>query len=350
MSRFLLLSLVALSLLAADDPPKPPAEPSSELKIPTGGPDLLLKFIRESRPRVRTKADFDVMIQAADQVLGHAEAKDDQKSAARMMKMSLLYTASNRLGADFHQRFDAYTAQVIKELPDADEAASAKGFQWLKKYYTPPDRIDAKGVPELLELGKKHPQNTLVAQVFSMYAGTISGDQEAIDFLKQAVEIYGQTPTGERFKGMLTNRQILGQPMEIAGPTLDGKSFEMSSLQGKVILVDFWATWCGPCVRELPHVKKVYEKYREQGFEVVAISLDNDRAALEKFVKERQVPWVQIIFQNEKERGWDNPLARRYGIDSIPATFLIGRDGRVVARDLRGEKQLEDAVTAALKK
>ena len=183
-----------------------------------------------------------------------------------------------------------------------------------------------------------------------MYAGTLSGDKEAIDFLRQAAEIFGSTPAGERFKGMLANRQIIGQAMEIAGPTLEGKTFELASLKGKVILVDFWATWCGPCVGELPSVKKVYEKYREQGFEVVAISLDDDRAALEKFVKDRQVPWVQIIFTEEKDRGWENPLARRYGIDSIPATFLIGRDGKVVARDLRGEKQLEEAVTAALKK
>jgi thiol-disulfide isomerase/thioredoxin len=320
------------------------------LKAPEGGPAELLQFVRETRGRIRTKADLNVVIEALDRLLTHGEATNEHRASARLLKMSLLFSAGNRFGAEFHQQLESFAEQVIKDLPDSDEAASAKGFRWLRKYFTPPDRVDSKGLPELLELGKKHPKNALIGQVFALYASTLDADKDAIAFLTEASKIFDGTPMGERFRGMLANKQIMGQPMEVAGPTIDGQDFNLAKWKGKVILVDFWATWCGPCIGELPHVKKVYEKYREQGFEVVGISLDESREALEKFVKDRQIPWVQIIFPEAKERGWNNPLARRYGIDAIPATFLIGRDGKVAARDLRGLQRLEEAVEAELKK
>lgn len=346
----LLMLLLGGSLSLIQEPPPSAVETPSTLKVPEGGPAELLQFVREARGRIRTKADLNTVVEALDRLLSHREANDEQKASGRLLKMSLLFSAGNRFGAEFHQQLESFTEQIIKELPDSDEAASALGFRWLRKHYTPPDRLDTKGLPELFDLGKKHPKNVLISQVFALYANSVTAEKDAIEFLKEACKIYEGSPMGERFRGMLANKQIMGQPLELVGPTLDGQEFDLAKWKGKVILVDFWATWCGPCVGELPHVKKVYEKYREQGFEVVGISLDDSREALEKFVKDRQIPWVQIIYQDQKDRGWNNPLARRYGIDAIPATFLIGRDGKVVARDLRGLQRLEEAVEAELKK
>jgi thiol-disulfide isomerase/thioredoxin len=114
------------------------------------------------------------------------------------------------------------------------------------------------------------------------------------------------------------------------------------------VLVDFWATWCGPCIAEIPNVLEQYEKYHDKGFEVVGVSLDQDREALEKFVAEQKIPWP-ILFEKPEGEGWQHPLATFYGITGIPTVVLIGRDGKVITLDARGEK-LGDRLDELFKK
>jgi thiol-disulfide isomerase/thioredoxin len=140
-----------------------------------------------------------------------------------------------------------------------------------------------------------------------------------------------------------------GQEVEIAGPTVQGPEFDLRALRGKVVLVDFWATWCGPCVAELPHVREVYDRYHARGFEVVGVSLDHSRDKLAEYVKEKQIPWPQVFFDEEGKRGWANPLARRYEVTGIPEMFLVDQDGHVVPGNVRGE-ELEPAVARLLGK
>ncbi len=114
---------------------------------------------------------------------------------------------------------------------------------------------------------------------------------------------------------------------------IDGTLVDLAAYRGKVVLVDFWATWCGPCVGELPHLKTAYEKHHAAGFEIIGVSLDKDGEKLAAFTKENAMPWPQIF----DGQGGQNKLAQAYGIRSIPATFLLDRDGKIAAKGLRGD-------------
>jgi thiol-disulfide isomerase/thioredoxin len=126
---------------------------------------------------------------------------------------------------------------------------------------------------------------------------------------------------------------------------LEGKALSLASYRGKIVLVDFWATWCGPCVAELPTVLKAYEKYHGKGFEIVGISLDKEEAKLRQFIKDKKMTWAQYF----DGKGWQNKLSTKYGVNSIPATYLLDGEGKIVAKDLRGEA-LEEAIAKHLPK
>ena len=130
--------------------------------------------------------------------------------------------------------------------------------------------------------------------------------------------------------------ELLGQTLEIDGPTVDGLPFDWASHRGKVVLVDFWATWCGPCRAELPNLKRCYEKYHDRGFDVVGISLDQDLAVLKQFLSDEQISWPNLF--DETSNGWDNPIAARYGVKSIPTALLVDREGKVISTSARGEE------------
>ena len=113
---------------------------------------------------------------------------------------------------------------------------------------------------------------------------------------------------------------------------LDGKPISLADYRGKVVLLDFWAVWCGPCLGEIPRIKAVYERYHDKGFDVIGVSLDEDAAVLHEFIKEKEVPWRQIL----DGEGFGGTLAKRYGVRSIPAPFLIDREGKVISVKARG--------------
>ena len=122
---------------------------------------------------------------------------------------------------------------------------------------------------------------------------------------------------------------------------LDGKPISLADYRGKVVLLDFWAVWCGPCLGEIPRIKAVYEKYHDKGFEVISVSLDEDEAALRAYVKENEMPW-RHIFDGQK---WSGHLVEQYGVRGIPAPFLIDREGKVISVKARGT--LLDELVAA---
>lgn len=210
----------------------------------------------------------------------------------------------------------------------------------------------------------------------SRYAGQASLPMEAENFLRAWKEaVPGSYEEGwEHFKtsadagirqASLEKLQSAGRmakPLELAFTAADGRPVDLKNLRGKVVLIDFWATWCGPCIAELPNVKRVYSTYRDKGFEVIGISLENGRllpadtpeqtatklAAAKKvlmdFTKREQMPWPQHF----DGKYWKNEFAVQFSIGSIPAMFLLDQEGRVVSTNARGPL-LEQEVKRLLK-
>lgn len=127
---------------------------------------------------------------------------------------------------------------------------------------------------------------------------------------------------------------------DIELPDPEGKMRRLSDLRGKVVLLDFWASWCRPCRMENPNVVRLYHQYKDKGFEVFSVSLDNNRDGWLNAIKSDGLIWPNHV---SDLRGWSSAGGRQYGIMSIPATVLIDREGRVLARNLRGQ-QLEQTL------
>ncbi len=137
--------------------------------------------------------------------------------------------------------------------------------------------------------------------------------------------------------GVRSREQLTaGQPVQIAGPTLDGGRYDLAQHRGRVVVVDFWATWCPPCVAELPNVRAVYDEYHDRGVDFVSVSLDTEREKLEGAVKAKAIPWPQIFFDPKAPPTQELHPAERYGIDAIPCLLVLDRDGKLLARGVRG--------------
>lgn len=150
----------------------------------------------------------------------------------------------------------------------------------------------------------------------------------------ETVQIYK-----DRFVG---SKSISSAPMDtqegnlapdFTGTTPDGKQISLQDYRGKYVLIDFWASWCGPCRKENPTVVKAYNQFKDRGFDILGVSLDNDKSNWEKAIAKDGLVWKQV----SELKGWSGSTAKKYGVRNIPTNFLIDPDGMIVARSLRGD-------------
>lgn len=128
---------------------------------------------------------------------------------------------------------------------------------------------------------------------------------------------------------------------EISLPDPDGKVISLSSLRGNIVLIDFWAAWCGPCRKENPNVVRLYHKFHDKGFEIFGVSLDKSKTSWVKAIQKDKLTWTHV----SDLKYWKSAAAGLYGVNSIPFTVLIDKEGKIIAKNLRGqslERKLEE--------
>jgi len=148
------------------------------------------------------------------------------------------------------------------------------------------------------------------------------------------------------YEGILRRWELLGKPMPIWGADMSGNRFDERTLDGKVVLLDFWATWCGPCLAKLPHLRLLYQRYKDRGFEIVSYSVDADQERLLDYLARNPLPWITLSQNTTLQAGLPS-LSSYYGAKSLPVVLLRDRSGKAVLLDARGEK-LEEMLEALL--
>ena len=340
--------------------------------LPEGTPEQMMQFIaglKQANVRPASRKEMmaymrdvaAVSLQAADKILAQVKPADPLHDPAAKMKLESLMMLG-RFGDEKAAADMATYAATLTNSPSKDLANEARRLVLVSEAQQILSSGDAKAAEGLVAktaaMLAADPDDVQSAGLAMQLAGAFEHMPGGEAVAAAAYRSFGPAMAkssneqiqkmGEGFAGTLRRLSLPGHPMEINGTLLNGKPFDQKTLAGKVVLVDFWATWCGPCVAEIPNVLEQYEKYHKDGFEVVGISLDQEREALEKFVTDQKLPWP-ILFEEPKGDGWQHPLATFYGISGIPTVVLIGRDGNVITLDARGEK-LGERLDAIFKK
>ena len=197
------------------------------------------------------------------------------------------------------------------------------------------------GLKELERVGnllsKDYPNEHMPYAMLNAFARMTPDPGKGVKILKRLAALDSSDPKIARIvsqaKGELKKREALGKPLDMKFKSLTGNEVDLSKMKGKVVLIDFWATWCGPCVREIPSVKKTYDKLNAKGFEIIGISMDSDKNKLEDFLAKNDMPWPQFF----DGKGWKTSLAVEHGISSIPAMWLVDKKGNLVDQNARAD-------------
>ena len=335
-------------------------ESDPNYRVPNGSPAKILAFVKEleqRRPKFSSPDEYSdhmvktqkAMIRAGDKIL---TLSTDEKTLQEVLSKKLIGTILLATGGSESpekaleevQRLRNDKRQAVAEVAN-DYLVVAKSLNLNSMSTAERTQLTDDAVSRTRE--KKFSMESVSDVQFLATQLLKSGEADSAASLygRLADEIVNSEADPKtkayatQFRGQANRIRLAGSKLELDGKLLNGSDFDWEAYRGKVVLVDFWATWCGPCLADMPNIQATYNKYREKGFDVVAVSLDNDRRAVERFVRERSLPWVQIVDNAPRTtEGKRQTLADRYNIFSIPTAFLVDRDGKVVSTSARGEE------------
>ena len=341
---------------AAKKDAKKPIAPDL-LPVPDGTPEQLIQFLdklSQIEPPARdpkTIQEFSrkvgaAALQAAEKILAK-KPNQEQAAYAVNVKLEVLAMLDQSGQKEAFVKLQAFPAELQKlGLPEL--ARPANGVL-LQARLARAEGARVEILKQLVEDIRKHLSAGPLDPADTSLAVSAALAAEKVDRAGLAANAYGSFAKafaaskddrmrafGAKLQGAARRLTLLGKPLELQGVTVDGKALDWTRYRGKVVLVAFWATWCGPCRVEIGGILKNYEAYHDRGFEVVAVSMDLKKPDLESFLSENKLPWTVLFDQALRTDAADNTMDTRYGIITIPELILVGSDGKVVSMDVRG--------------
>jgi thiol-disulfide isomerase/thioredoxin len=316
----------------------------NELKSVLTTPDVLLDPALRKAAAPNAIPIIKRMVAGLDEV---AQIQPEAKSEIADTKLEFLTILSVFGDPDATAELD----KVAKGT--GPQAIDAQSSQKLIAYWADPkdEAAQTKVLDDMQKLAKANPKSAVVGQTLlkmaDMGAASKAVTQKAEDIVITDLTGEFAEQMAPQIKGRRKMRESVGKPVELAGTQVDGTPFSTKEWKGKVIFVDFWATWCQPCLAELPRVKKAYLEHHVKGLEILGVSCDRDAEDLKGFLaKNKDMPWPQLFDVKENPAQQWNPLAKQWGISSIPTMFLIDRKGVLHSVDAR--KDFEEEIPKLL--
>ena len=301
---------------------------------------------------------FDDLIRRLDTLIEDYEHRPESEThlhSARDAKLTALSIGSSVRPATYSKLRDEFYREVFQAEYDSQTVANVSVQQFVNQHLAP-TKTNPRTAAALVRHVTAHPDCEMNVQLYMTTVERFANEDHlsaAMDIGSQGLKLCASQNDVSRLAEQVKHLQVAnpglpGSVMQFTSPTIRGQRFDLSSLRGKPVLVVFWATWCPGCVKESPAIKEFYQRFHGEGLEVVGVSLDVDRAELAAFVNEQQLPWPQMFSNHPGNEAWNNPIAKHYGVDSIPNAFLLDENGTIVASHLQKRSAIESAILKQL--
>ena len=350
--------LAATALFACQ--PAHSAEDADRFAVPENADaGTLLQFIAglanpghdfESRAEAdKYRRQSAVAIAAAAEKVMVGEATDKQLGQAIEMKVAALHLLNDLGQADAEALLASFLGELRQHKNPAAKltAVRLRATDCIHRWSTLPD-ADKSALFDEIEKVIAGSEASLSQVRLLTYVADVLGDTPQREQVLQLVE--NLTPQFEQsddpamqkkleaLAGVARRLRLPGEPIEVEGKLLSGKPVDWQQYRGDVVLIDYWATWCGLCHAELPNIRQLEQQYGDRGFKVLGVSLDDDKQKVEQFLSKHKIPWPTLIGHSEESRGWNHPMVGKYGIHDLPRAILVDQQGHVVHMNARGKQ------------